>query len=244
MARDRGDPDFRWRGGEVSRVEGFSDAVFGFSLTLLVVSLEVPRTFDDLAEAMRQLVAFGICFVLFLGLWERHYRFFRRFGLEDGATLILNGALLFVVLCYVYPLKFLFTLFIDGIVFGNQTVTIEPQQIVWLFVIYGAGVAAVFGCYALLYLHAYRLRDALELDDLERAVTRAEITRNLILAGMGLVSALIALLVPLHLVGLAGYSYGLVGVIETWHGRRIGRLRKRHPRPATERSGAPRGASQ
>jgi len=231
MARDRGDPDFRWRGGEVSRVEGFSDAVFGFSLTLLVVSLEVPRTFDDLAAAMRQLVAFGICFVLFLGLWERHYRFFRRFGLEDGATLVLNGALLFVVLCYVYPLKFLFTLFVDGVIFGRETVSIQLAQIPWLFVIYGAGVTAVFGCYALLYLHAHRLREALELDDLERAVTRAEISRNLVLAAMGLVSALIAVLVPLHLVGLAGYSYGLVGVIETWHGRRVGRLRKRYPRP-------------
>jgi hypothetical protein len=37
---------FRWRGGEVSRLEGFSDAVFGFGLTLLVVSLEVPQTLD------------------------------------------------------------------------------------------------------------------------------------------------------------------------------------------------------
>ena len=30
-------------GREVSRLEGFSDAVFGFALTLLVVSLEVPE---------------------------------------------------------------------------------------------------------------------------------------------------------------------------------------------------------
>ena len=233
MARDRNDRDFRWRGGDVSRLEGFADAVFGFSLTLLVVSLEVPRTFDELAGAMRQLIAFGICFVLFLGLWERHYRFFRRFGLQDGTTLILNGALLFVVLCYVYPLKFLFTLFIEGIVFGRQTVSIEVEQTSQLFVIYGAGVAAVFLCYALLYLHAYRLREELELDDLERAVTRAEISRNLTMSALGGVSALLAVLLPMHLVGLAGYSYGLVGAIETWHGRRVGRLRKLHPRNAT-----------
>ena len=36
------------RGREVSRIEGFSDAVFGFALTLLVVSLEVPESFADL----------------------------------------------------------------------------------------------------------------------------------------------------------------------------------------------------
>lgn len=231
MARDRRDRDFRWRGGDVSRLEGFSDAVFGFSLTLLVVSLEVPRTFDELAGTMRQLVAFGICFVLFLGLWERHYRFFRRFGLQDAPTLVLNGALLFVVLCYVYPLKFLFTLFIDGMVFGQTTLAIETWQVTWLFVIYGAGFAAIFVCYALLYLHAHRLRDELALDELERAVTRAEIARNLILAGLGGASALVAMIVPDEMVGLAGYSYMLVGVIEWWHGARLGRLRKRLPRP-------------
>ena len=33
-------------GREVSRIEGFSDAVFGFALTLLVVSLEVPDNFE------------------------------------------------------------------------------------------------------------------------------------------------------------------------------------------------------
>ena len=36
---------FRWRGREVSRVEGFTDAVFAFAVTLLVVALEVPHTF-------------------------------------------------------------------------------------------------------------------------------------------------------------------------------------------------------
>jgi len=28
---------FRWRGGEISRLEGLSDAVFAFAVTLLVV---------------------------------------------------------------------------------------------------------------------------------------------------------------------------------------------------------------
>ena len=30
---------FRWRSHEISRIEGLSDAVFGFAVTLLVVSL-------------------------------------------------------------------------------------------------------------------------------------------------------------------------------------------------------------
>ena len=32
---------FRWRGGEIARIEGLSDAVFAFAVTLLIVSLEV-----------------------------------------------------------------------------------------------------------------------------------------------------------------------------------------------------------
>src|SRR5262249_31622878 len=94
---------------EVSRVEGFSDAVFGFAVTLLVVSLEVPKTFDELLGMMRGLPAFAVSFALLFQIWWRHYRFFRKYDLEDGPVIALTGVLLFVVLFYVYPLKFLWS---------------------------------------------------------------------------------------------------------------------------------------
>ena len=103
-------------GREVSRIEGFSDAVFAFAVTLLVVSLEVPHTFDELWLAMRQFFAFAICFALLFQVWWRHFNFFRRYGLEDAPTIVLTGILLFVVLFYVYPLKFVFTLVVDQII--------------------------------------------------------------------------------------------------------------------------------
>jgi uncharacterized membrane protein len=68
-------------------------------------------------RAMRGFLAFAIRFAMLVSLWEKHYRFFRRFGLQDGATLALNGALLFGVLFYVYPLKFVMTSFIESLLF-------------------------------------------------------------------------------------------------------------------------------
>ncbi|PYP88667.1 MAG: hypothetical protein DMF61_05650 [Blastocatellia bacterium AA13] len=99
----------RWRCHEISRVEGLSDAVFALAVTLLVVSLEVPRTFNELSEAMHGFIAFAISFFLLFMVWFYQYRFFRRYSLHDHFTVWLNGLLLFVVLCYVYPLKFLFS---------------------------------------------------------------------------------------------------------------------------------------
>jgi hypothetical protein len=93
---------------ETSRIEGFSDAAFGFALTLLVVSLEVPQTFADLKRTLVGFLPFAVTFALVCWIWYLHYAFFRRFGLRDGLTVFLNCLLLFVVLFFVYPLKFVF----------------------------------------------------------------------------------------------------------------------------------------
>ena len=71
---------FRLRGGQVTRLESFSDAVFGFALTLLVVSLDVPKTFPDLMATVRGFPAFALCFLFLTLLWNGHYRYCRRIG--------------------------------------------------------------------------------------------------------------------------------------------------------------------
>src|SRR5437588_11673671 len=89
--------EFRLRGRSVSRIEGFSDAVFAFALTLLVVSLEVPKTFHELMAIMRGFAGFAVCFVLLAAVWHEHYVFFLRYGLRDSVTIVLNLVLLFLV---------------------------------------------------------------------------------------------------------------------------------------------------
>lgn len=185
---------FRMRGRDVTRLESFSDAVFGFALTLLVVSLDVPRTFADLVGAMRGFPAFAVCFLFLAIIWNGHYKFCRRYGLDDGAARFLTCLLLFVVLFYVYPLKFVFNLSINSMIFGGSAhaVVLTSAQYSALLVIYGLGFAAVYLAITLLYVHAYRLREALELTELEKFDTRYQIYRLLILVGVGLLAALLA----------------------------------------------------
>ncbi len=181
------------RGREVARLESFSDAVFGFALTLLVVSLDVPKTFPDLMATMRGFPAFALCFLFLALLWNGHYRYCRRYGLDDGSTRFLTCVMLFLVLFYVYPLKFLFNFSITGVLFGGPAQSvITRSEFSTLLVIYGLGFAAVYLALLLLYLHAYRMRDALELTELEKFDTRYQIFRLAMLVGMGLLAALLA----------------------------------------------------
>jgi uncharacterized membrane protein len=215
---------FRIRGREVTRLEGFSDAVFAFALTLLVVSLEVPKTFADLMETMRGFVAFGVCFAILAMIWNHHYLYSRRFGLEDGVVRFLTCAMLFVVLLYVYPLKFLFNLFINGMILGGKRGQLTHGEASALFVIYGLGFAAIYLAFAALYLHAWRRRAELELNGSEILDTRWEIYGMLCHASVGVASAIAALI--LTDVGLAGFVYFSLFVIMWIHRVLHGRKRR------------------
>ena len=77
-------------------------------------------------------------------IWYLHRQFFRRFGLGDGPMVVLNALLLFVVLVYVYPLKFLATLVFGQLLDPGSNAPILSSQVSQLIVIYGIGYVAVF----------------------------------------------------------------------------------------------------
>src|SRR5690242_2973638 len=87
---------FRFRGHEVRRIEAFSDAVFAFAVTLLIVSLEVPKNFEELMVTIRGFFAFGVSFILLMMIWYEQNIFFRRYGLDDLKTIVLNCILIFL----------------------------------------------------------------------------------------------------------------------------------------------------
>ncbi len=215
---------FRWRGdSDVSRIEGFSDNVFGFALTLLVVSLEVPKTFGDLEEVLRGFLGFAFAFSLLFLFWYEHYRYFRRYGLEGNTVLWLNALLLFVILFFVYPLKFLIT-FLSRVFSGsdiNVTLSdgsivpmIQNDQMVTLMLVYGLGYFVISGVFTLLYLHAFRKRNLLELNHAETLITRAGIIAH----GANCIIALISITFVIAggpgYAGFSGLTYCLIGPVQ------------------------------
>jgi hypothetical protein len=227
---------FRWRGHEVQRIEAFSDAVMAFAVTLLIVSLEVPRTFAELMQTMNGFAAFALSFALLFRIWYLQYQYFRRYGLEDGVTITLNAALMFVVLFFVYPLKFLFGFLVKEfsgqdtrvlLADGSLVPAIGLEDMRTLMIVYGLGYLALFGTFGLLYRHAWTQRDALELDPLERFDTRSTRIEIALHLAVGTLSVLIAVFTSSHLSGLAGITYVLLAPVMTAFGRIRGRQRRR-----------------
>ncbi|HYI13478.1 MAG TPA: TMEM175 family protein [Thermoanaerobaculia bacterium] len=210
---------FRHRGREVSRVEAFSDVVFGFALTLIVVSLEVPQTYKELMQIMRGFPAFAICFAILTWVWHCHHTFFRRYALTNEYTIFLNTVLLFLVLFYTYPLKFIFSIVTGQVAnpYGNARN---------LFVIYGLGYAGIFAVLLLMYQHAWSKREELELNDYELYDTRTAMIMYSSYIAIGLLSTAIAIFANRSWIAWAGLIYFLIGPVSALIGFKRGTKRE------------------
>lgn len=226
--------EFRHRGETPSRLEGLSDAVFGFSLTLLVVSLEVPQTFTELRSLALGFVPFSLCFMLFMHTWYLHHRFFRRYGLRDVPMIWLNSTLLFLVMFFVYPLKFLASFLVR--VFSGEPMTIAGpdglavpilawEDAVESHLLFSLGFVAVHAIFLLMYVRAWRARHALELNDQERFDTRTAMREHGLFILIGSLSSMVALVGGARWIPLAGWIYASLGPVMGLHGYLSGRRR-------------------
>ena len=209
----------------MSRIEAFSDVIFGFAVSLLVVSLEAPKSYPELVEMMNGFLPFAIAFFALIDIWFEHHHFFRRYALHDSATIALNTILLFVILFYVYPLKFVFVMAVNSAI-GRGTAHITPPQASNLFAIYGLGFAAVFIILGLMYRRAWHYRDALQLNEVERVDTLESIYDNFATASFGIISTILGFVLPGRLVGMAGLVYFLICIPKSLIPMRMRRKRR------------------
>jgi uncharacterized membrane protein len=201
---------FRNRAHEVSRIEAFSDVIFGFAISLLVVSLEAPKTYNQMIEMLRGFFPFAICFWIFIDIWFEHHHFYKRYGLQDSVTMALNTLLLFVILFYVYPLKYMFTVVTNEII-GHPS-DVPASGAPFLYTIYGIGVASVFWLLAAMYGHAWRQRKELELNGVEEIDTLERVYDNFFMGLFGVISLILA---HTPLAKLAGMVYFLICIPKT-----------------------------
>ena len=205
---------FRNRAHEVTRVEAFSDVVFGFAISLLVVSLEAPKTYAQMMEMLRGFLPFTICFWIFIDIWFEHHHFYKRYAMQDQTTMVLNTFLLFVILFYVYPLKFMFTLDTQRML--GQRVDIPPGGGAFLFTIYGIGVTSVFWLLAAMYGNAWRHRAELQLNAVEEIDTLERVYDDFFMGLFGVISIILAHTRWLTWAGLVYFLIAIPKTIVPW----------------------------
>ncbi|MEQ6167304.1 MULTISPECIES: TMEM175 family protein [unclassified Ekhidna] len=214
------DPNFRYRGLNQTRIETFSDAVFAVAFTLVVLSSTVPETFEGLRRSIHDIIPSFICIVLIVVIWYQHYVFFLRYGLQNTKTVTVNTFLIFLLLIYVYPLKFLARFLVElygGLIFGRPDNfmndfggQMNSDNMTLLMTAYGAGATLIFVAMTWLYREAYKKRVELELNEYEAFTTKVSLWQNLLMSSIPFLSTVVAFL---HPFGYGALNYAIAGFI-------------------------------
>ena len=202
------------RAGEVhkrvsNRIIGFSDGVFAIAITLLVLTIDVPSNLTSseevstfLRQALPQLVAYAVAFMVIGTFWLRHYRMLNLCRAVDGRVLVLNLVFLAFVSLLPFPSDLL----------GN----VQSTSTVIAFCAV-AGVATL--CEISLWRHLHRHRELLLPDIPEERTASLTLWRFWSL-GVFIISILVSLFFPRIAVLLV---LALLPLYEMVHHRRFHR---------------------
>lgn len=86
------------------RLEAFSDLVFGFSLSLLAIRLDIPADASDIFEPTRW-STFIITFAIICVIWLAHYRIFRHQFVPETADVAINFVFLLGIAIMPYAVQ-------------------------------------------------------------------------------------------------------------------------------------------
>lgn len=131
-----------------SRLEAFSDLVFGFSLSLLATRLDIPARVEDIFDSKRWLAVI-VTFALVCRFWLEHYRIFRHHFVARTFDMVANFVFLFAIAVLPYAV---------------QTFLRFPESFPPL-ILYLGDLGLILSALALLRFRGLRLRRA--DDDLE-----------------------------------------------------------------------------
>ncbi|MEM6653213.1 MAG: TMEM175 family protein [Pseudomonadota bacterium] len=190
------DPDFEWRGQNVSRIENLSDIVFALALGMMLFGDAPPQTFTELVRFLISIIPVTASFAVLFMIWNAHFVFFRRYALADNTIVLINSALLLMVLFTAYPLKFIFEslfCFIIASITGDFSQLIDTEMTYGnsglSMAFFGAGYALIYTLLSGMYAHAVHKSGLIGLSDKERRLTRQTVWtfRGQVLIALGIV---------------------------------------------------------
>jgi Endosomal/lysosomal potassium channel TMEM175 len=214
---------FRLRGMEMTRLETFIDAAFAFAISMLVIAAQqIPDNIVALLAAFKNVPTF-VCCIAVLGIyWRGHWLWSRRYGLEDGVSILISWALIVTILIFIYPLKAIFGAMWNFISSGQVgqpfSLHTTEAQARTIFAIYALGLIAISAEILLLNLRAWQLREPLRLNAREQLMTRGELTGWSIPVSVGLVSLVLSFTLPIEEISWCGWVYFLMAIVLRVHG--------------------------
>jgi hypothetical protein len=145
----------------------------------------------------------------------------RRYGLEDGVSILISWMMIVTILIFIYPLKAIFgamwNFLSNGQVGQPFSLHTTEAQARTIFAIYALGLIAISAEILLLNLRAWQLREALRLNARERLMTHGELTGWSIPVSMGIVSLVLSFTLPIEQIAWCGWVYFLMAILVRVH---------------------------
>src|SRR5213082_3732338 len=224
---------FRLRGMQMTRLETFIDAAFAFAISMLVIAAQqIPDNIQALLEAFKNVPTF-VWSIAVLGIyWRGHWLWSRRYGLEDGVSILISWAMIVTILILIYPLKAIFgamwNLLGNGRVGQPFSLHTTEAQARTIFAIYALGLIAISAEILFLYVRAWQLCEPLRLNVRERLMTRGELEGWSIPVSVGIVSLVLSFTLPIEQISWCGWVYFLMAILvrvhRFLHKRRLGAM--------------------